>query len=577
MPHADRHRFAGAGHLAPLEADVAGVVDAWLSERFASRRSGGGRAQPTTAVRPTWSALVERADDPAVAFVDGATREQTSFGALHDRVMRLAAGLADTGVRRGDRVALLVPPSIDLVASVYGCWRAGAVTVIADRGLGLRGLGRAIRGAHVDWVIGPPVALAAARALRWAPGARTIAVGAHARLGAVAALDDLMCSTAPMPVEPHGDDDAAVLFTSGATGAAKGVRYRHDQLAAQRDAVAATYGITRGDRLVAAFAPFALYGPALGITSTIPDVDVTKPGTLTTAALDAACASIDATIVFASPAALANVVRTADGNDAALARVRLVLSAGAPVPIATLRSTATLCPGAALHTPYGMTECLPVADVSLDQIHAAGAGAGVCVGTPVPGAEVMVADLGFDAGNLVVPVSTGTMGEVLVRAPWLSDGYDQLWRTERDARPDDAHGRSWHRSGDVGHLDGRGRLWIEGRSVHVVHAVEGPITPVPVEVAVERLAGIHRVAAVGVGPAGCQQLVVVVEQVDSDDGLAQDELSQRVREAVDRPVAAVLSVRSLPVDIRHNTKIDRTAVAAWASGVLSGEPAKRPW
>lgn len=580
LPHADRHRFAHAGHLSPLEVDVAGVIDTWLRTRILDATHSGTRP-PAGEPAPAWSALVARSADPVgattTAFVDGATGDHTSFADLHDRVMGLASGLGQLGVRPGDRVALLVPPSIELFTAVYGCWRAGAITVIADRGLGLRGLGRAVRGAHVDWVIGPPQALAAARAMRWAPRARTIAVGGRAVLGADATLDELVASVAPLPPEPRADDMAAVLYTSGATGPAKGVRYRHGQLAAQRDALAAVYGITTHDRLVAAFAPFALYGPALGITSTIPDVDVTKPGTLTADALGAACASIDATIVFAAPAALANVLRTSSVPDPRLADVRLVLSAGAPVPIATLRSTAERCPSARLHTPYGMTECLPVADVSLEQIEAAGSGAGVCVGAAVPGAEVMVVPLGFDRGDTVRPLAEGQMGEVLVRAPWVSDGYDQLWRTEHDARPVDDDGHTWHRTGDVGHLDADGLLWIEGRSVHVVHAVAGPITPVPVEVEIERLDGIERVAAVGVGPVGCQQLVVVVEHPAGQDGLADEALSTRVRVAATPPVAAVLTVASLPVDIRHNTKIDRSAVAAWASRVLSGEHARRPW
>ena len=577
LPHADRHRFPGAGHLSPLEADVAGVVERWLADRVSSPRDAGRRVDVGAELRPAWSALVDRAGDSAVAFVDGSTGQQTTFAELHDRVMGLAAGLAETGVRAGDRVALLVPPGVDLLTAVYACWRAGAVTVIADRGLGLRGLGGAIRAAHVDWVIGPPAALAAARALRWTPGARSIAVGRRAVLGATGTLDQLMRSTATMPAEPEADALAAVLFTSGATGPAKGVRYRHGQLAAQRDALAATYAIARDDRLVAAFAPFALYGPALGITSTIPDVDVTKPGTLTADALGAACAAIDATVVFASPAALANVDRTATGVDPRLAPVRLVLSAGAPVPIATLRAIARRCPNAQLHTPYGMTECLPVADVSLNQIDEAGGGRGVCVGHPVPRAQVTIAELGFDAGATMTPVPVATTGEVLVRTPWLSDGYDQLWRTERDARPTDVDGRSWHRSGDVGHLDAQGRLWIEGRSVHVVHAVGGPITPVPIEVTVERIDGIDSAAAVGVGPLGCQQLVIVVQQADDDPGLVDADLSALVRDSVDHPVAAVLTVRALPVDIRHNTKIDRTAVAGWAADVLSGKRAKPPW
>ncbi len=578
LPHADRHRFAGMGHLVVEETDVAGLVDGWLTERVVPRQ----RILPTpvdakSSLAPLWAALDARRADTSPAFVDGVTGESTSFVELHNRVMGIAAGLADLGVLPGDRVAVLVPPSVDLLATSYACWRAGAVTVIADRGLGVRGLGAAVRAADVKWVVGIPKALAAARLLRWAPGATGIAVGRRTLFGAARTLDQLASCGATLPRAPGPDDLAAVLYTSGATGPAKGVRYRHAQMAAQRDVLARTYGITSSDRLVAAFAPFALYGPALGITSTIPNVDVTAPGTLTADALSAAVAAVDATIVFASPAALLNVNHTAAARHVRLSTLRLVLSAGAPVPIATLRASSAWCPSAELHTPYGMTECLPVADIDLVGIEAAGVGDGVCVGTLVPGVEVIIAPLGLNADRAVESLIVGETGEILIRAPWLSDGYDQLWRTEHEARPSTAEGLVWHRSGDVGHIDGGGRLWVEGRSVHVIHAAAAPITPVPVEVAVERLDGVAKAAAVGVGPVGCQQLVVVIEDEHASVGIADDVLVERVRDVVAHPVAAVITVHHLPVDIRHNTKIDRTAVAAWASAVLAGDRARCPW
>ena len=584
MSHADRHRYPGIGHLALEETNVAGTIDAWLHDRLEGAASTLRQERTEVHVpadllscEPAWSALVRRSTDTATAFVDGATGVRTSFADLHKRVMGIARGVAELGLRPGDRVALLVPPGLDLLSAVYGVWRAGGVTVIADRGLGLKGLGRAVKGAHVQWVIGPPKALAAARVLRWAPRARLITVGPRCFPGDVAMLDDVAGSAAELPPSPAPDDDAAVLYTSGATGPAKGVRYRHGQLAAQRDALLRTYDITANDRLVAAFAPFALYGPAMGIASTIPEGDVTKPGALTAVALAQACGRVDATIVFASPAALANVVRTATVSDPPFTNVRLVLSAGAPVPVATLRSAAVLFPSAELHTPYGMTEGLPVADISLAEIAAAGVGAGVCVGPAVGGAEVLIAALDFDAGQPVQAVPTGVSGEILIRAPWVSDGYDQLWKTQYDARPRDVAGVAWHRTGDVGHRDGTDRLWVEGRSVHVIYADTGPITPVPVEVAVEGLEGIERCAAVGVGPRGCQQLVVVVEQAERAEGLADEGLARRIRAALTDPVAAVLSVQRLPVDIRHNTKIDRVLVGVWAATVLSGATAKRSW
>ena len=362
---------------------------------------------------------------------------------------------------------------------------------------------------------------------------------------------------------------AAILFTSGATGPAKGVVYRHRQLAAQRDALARTYGITADDRLVAAFAPFALYGPALGIPTCLPACDVTEPAQLTAAMLDDACVRIGATLAFGSPSALANVVATATDRTTwpGLAGLRTVFSAGAPVPPETLHALAALAPSASLHTPYGMTEALPVTDIDLPAIDAAllddgllddGAG-GVCVGRPVEGARVRI------DGD----------GEILVSAPWVSDGYLDLWDTQHRARLIDGDD-VWHRSGDVGYLDDAGRLWVEGRTVHVIHSDDGPITPVPVERVVERGLGVARSAAVGIGPEGVQQLVVVLEDPEADPGLASTASSDEVRRLVARPVAAVLTLRHLPVDIRHNAKIDRAAVAGWAAEVLAGRRARPP-
>jgi len=469
--------------------------------------------------------------------------------------------LRSRGVQPGDRIAVLIPPGIDLIAVVYACWRIGAVTVVADRGLGLRGLGAAVRSARVRHVIGPKAAIAAARLLRWAPRAHMISLTSLDG-SVMQGLDELDVAA------PDFEASAAVVFTSGATGPAKGVRYTHGQLHAQRDALRTLYEITPADRFVAAFAPFAVFGPALGIGTGLADNDVTSPGTLTAAALDDACRRIDATMVFASPAALANVVRTANGPFPALAKVRLVMSAGAPVPIETLRAVAKLCPNAALHTPYGMTEVLPVADISLTQRLAVGEGRGVCVGRPVAGCDVMIA--ATDPSASVASLAVGETGEVVVRSPWMSSGYDRLWHTQQLARPVIDVG-VWHRTGDVGHLDGDGNVWIEGRVVHLIHTVDGSVAPVPIEVAAESVDGVQRAAAVAIGPSGVQQVVVVLEMAERSEGHAPAALAAAVRGACSpQLVAAVWTVKALPVDIRHNAKIDRTALGRTMERVLSG-------
>ena len=578
LPQADIHRFIGASHLVPEDADIAPVVYAWLEQI-------GHRASPSEPAResaPLWAALADHAADDAIGIVemgpDGPAAVIT-FAELDADVNRVAAGLADLGVENGDRVALVVPPGIDVAVCVYACWRIGAVVVVAAAGLGVRGMTRALTSANPAYLIGIPRAVAAARALRW-PGVRISSMPMpHARrrmLGVTATLDELRerGGGRPMPPPPAPSDEAAIGFTSGATGPAKGVTYRHHQMQAQRDALVDLFNIGSDDRLVAAFGPFALYGPAMGIPSVVPDMEVTSPASLTAGALAAAVRSVDATLIFASPAALRNVVATAgemSQEDAvSMKDVRLLMSAGAPVPAAVLRSVGELLPAAEAHTPYGMTEVLPVADISLAGIEAAGSGDGVCVGYPLPSVDVAIDPLaGAAPADLGLTVEPGVVGEVCIRAPHMRDGYDKLWMTGHTA----SQPEGWHRSGDVGHLDEQGRLWIEGRMGHILTTSNGPVTPIGIEHAVANALQVEHAAVVGVGPAGAQQVVVVVVPAEGKTrpGLADEVLADIVRtQAPEVDVAAVLVAPRLPVDKRHNSKINRTRIARWAERVLAG-------
>ena len=554
------HRIASTGHLTVLETSVAPILEAAMVHT----QSPIGHMSPPV-LESLWSRIGTATNPQSISVSDAATDSEVTDAEFSTLVASFAVALQKQGVKHGDRVALLVPPGIDLIAIVYACWRIGAVTVIADRGLGLRGLGAAVRSARVKHVVGIPQALWASRILRWAPHAISTSPRRLRRGKIIASLAEVVADV------PLSNDEAAVLFTSGATGPAKGVRYTHGQLCAQRDALQTTYDITSNDRFVAAFAPFALYGPALGICTGLADMDVTSPSTLTAKALNDACGRIDATMVFASPAALHNVVETATPSMTAFSQVRLVMSAGAPVPITTLESIALLAPLAEIHTPYGMTEALPVSDISLTQRRLIGNGRGVCVGHPVSNARVLIASL--NQTETVEEQQTGDTGEVLVRAPWISSGYDRLWLTEQRARPvvtSDGQEHVWHRTGDVGHIDADGNLWIEGRVVHLIHSTSGIISPVPLEVAVEALPNVRRAAAVSVGPIGIQQVVIVIE--GQSDGPADAELSSAVRTAVaPQLVAAVYTVKKLPVDIRHNSKIDRTALGLSMAQILSGQ------
>lgn len=563
MPHADVHRYAAASHFVSEDVDAFGPILDWVAALDEQRgRSPADDERPTRLLDvPAWSA-----DAVAVAGADG--DPDLTFAEYAGRVDAAAAWLTEEGVARGDRIALMIPPGADLAVALYAAWRIGAVIVLIDSGLGPRGMNAAIRAADPAHLLGIRRAVVAARALRW-PGLRMSVDDMNEAVGRLVGRDH---DLGPLPA---AGDPAAVVFTSGATGPSKGVRYDHRALEAQRDALGDLYEITAADRLVAAFAPFALYGPALGIASIVPEMDVAAPGTLTATALGEAALAVDATIVFASPAALVNVVATSDqltdAHRAAFGRVRLVLSAGAPVRSTLLRRVHDLFPGAAIRTPYGMTECLPVADISLDAIEALGPdaehGDGVCVGHPVPGVDVAIRpldELGRPTGDLLT--DPDVVGEVVVRAAHMRSGYDRLWHTQHLA----SSPPGWHATGDVGHLDRSGRLWIGGRIGHVITTAGGVVTPVRYEQRIESLDGVRAAAVVGVGPPGVQQLVAIVETDAKRPRLSDLALTDAVRSVADDHVVAVLEVAAIPVDRRHNSKIDRSRLRAWAEQVLAG-------
>ncbi|MDX6573855.1 MAG: cis-3-alkyl-4-acyloxetan-2-one decarboxylase / olefin beta-lactone synthetase, partial [Gaiellales bacterium] len=286
VPHARLHRYEGASHLVTEDApQYTEAIASWAAAELAGKRPASprhppARATPTSPPPPAdttghrlWSELEQRATHSSPAVVE-VGHTPVSWAALAARVRDLASGMAVAGIRPGQRIGMLIEPSADLTAVVYAAWRAGAVVVVADKGLGFEGMRRALRSASLDHVVGATAGLVAGR-LMGVPGGR-LAVGdpplaVRRGLGVSHTLDELaalgreaLAGGRRLPAEPPLDSDCAVVFTSGATGPAKGVVYRHTQVASQLALLRSTYRLTEDDRLVAAFAPFSLLGPALG-------------------------------------------------------------------------------------------------------------------------------------------------------------------------------------------------------------------------------------------------------------------------------------------------------------------------
>src|SRR4029453_10582052 len=192
----------------------------------------------------------------------------------------------------------------------------------------------------------------------------------------------------------------------------------------------------------------------------------------------------------------------------------------------------------------GIPEALPLTDSSLTELEEVGSGNGVCVGRPLPGLRLRISPL--DSLGRAAETSTDQIeitGEICVSAAHVKQRYDRLWATEAASSRDNG----WHRTGDVGHLDTEGRLWVEGRLVHVVTTADGPLTPVGAEQRIEAESPVTGAAVVGVGPTGTQQTVaVVVPEAPQSVGLATRELASAVRAAAGIRLAAVLSIDAFP-------------------------------
>ncbi|MBA0264573.1 MULTISPECIES: olefin beta-lactone synthetase [Stenotrophomonas] len=501
---------------------------------------------------------------------------------LDARSDAMAAGLAGYGIGRGVRTVVMVRPSPEFFLLMFALFKLGAVPVLVDPGIDKRALKQCLDEAQPQAFIGIPLAHVARLALRWAPSAtRLVTVGRRLGWGgtSLAALERAGASAGPMLADTDGEDMAAILFTSGSTGVPKGVVYRHRHFVGQIQLLGSAFGMEAGGVDLPTFPPFALFDPALGLTSVIPDMDPTRPAQADPARLHDAIQRFGVTQLFGSPA----LMRVLAKHGRPLPTVTRVTSAGAPVPpdvVATIRSL--LPADAQFWTPYGATECLPVAVVEgreLERTRAATeAGAGTCVGSVVEPNEVRIIaidDAPLADWSQARVLATGEVGEITVAGPTATDSYFNRPQATAAAKIRetlaDGSTRIVHRMGDVGYFDAQGRLWFCGRKTHRVETAQGPLYTEQVEPVFNTVPGVARTALVGVGPAGAQVPVLCVElqRGQSDSPALREALRAKAAARLpDANLQHVLVHPAFPVDIRHNAKIGREKLAVWAGAEL---------
>ncbi|HWI23674.1 MAG TPA: fatty acid CoA ligase family protein [Lysobacter sp.] len=513
-----------------------------------------------------------------------------TYAQLDARSDAIAEGLVRRGIVRGTRTVVMVRPTPEFFLVMFALFKAGAVPVLVDPGIVRRALKQCLDEAQPEAFIGIPLAHLARRLLGWATSARVRITTGRRALLADATTRDVEADGAqalPQLADTQPDEIAAILFTSGSTGVPKGVVYRHRHFAAQVELLRSAFGIEPGGVDLPTFPPFALFDPALGLTSIIPDMDPTRPAKADPRKLLRAIERFGVTQLFGSPALVAVLARHGE----TLATVRRVTSAGAPVPADVVAKMRALLPGdAQLWTPYGATECLPVAVIEGRELQATREaterGAGTCVGRAVAPNEVRIIRIDDNAiaeWSDALLAGEGQVGEITVAGPTVTDAYfnrDEATRLAkiRETRADGGE-RIVHRMGDLGWIDRDGRLWFCGRkSQRVVVDASTTLCTEQVEPVFNTHPDVRRTALVGVGPRGAQTPVLCVEPNAGIDKAQHARIAGELRHIGEgfvhtAKVDTVLFHPRFPVDIRHNAKIGREKLAAWAARQLAGQRA----
>ena len=523
---------------------------------------------------------------PGTRGADGMARYDValSYAQLDVRSDAIAAGLARHGIGRGIRTVVMVRPSPEFFLLMFALFKAGAVPVLVDPGIDRRALKQCLDEAQPQAFIGIALAQVARLLLGWAKSAtRIVTVGPRWGWGGttLARIERDGAGAGPQLADTEPDEMAAVLFTSGSTGVPKGVVYRHRHFVGQIGLMRNAFGMKAGGTDLPTFPPFALFDPALGLTSVIPDMDPTRPAQADPRRLHDAIARFGVTQLFGSPA----LMRVLAEHGQPLPTVRRVTSAGAPVPPDTVAKIRALLPDdAQFWTPYGATECLPVAVIEGRELQATRAvteaGAGTCVGRPVaPNVVRIIAidDAPIPDWSGVRELPAGQVGEITVAGPTATDSYFNREAATRAAKIReplaDGGSRIVHRMGDVGYFDGEGRLWFCGRKTQRVDSVAGPLFTEQAEPVFNVHPQVRRTALVGVGAAGAQWPVLCVELLADAavDDFPRIEAELRALGAAHAATAGIdtfLRHPAFPVDIRHNAKIGREKLAVWAGKQL---------
>ena len=483
----------------------------------------------------------QAADRGGALALQETTGRRLSFAQLQARIETLASALLDEGMRPGDRVLFTVPPGIESIVSILAIVRAGGVVVAANPLMGPEIFAGRVRLIEPGWVIATSLVYLLGRLSRLpnlmsVPARHFITVGVPLPFGrpmmAMRALSRKRRSVRPV-VSREPDDPVLIVFTSGTTAAPRAVVQTNGSIGAAIDMMSREERFDPGDVLYSDQLHLVLPALLAGVPAVIPRRRFNP------ARLLADLRRYRATQTFGFPSEYQQLVEyTAARGRTLPASLRTILLGSAPVPRTFLERLQAVLPATTrVRCVYGMTEIVPVSRVDLEEklvFH----GEGDLVGRPVEGVRVRI------AGD----------GELLVSGPNLCRGYWGQPPVTEVA------------TGDLGVLDGDGRIVLFGRKKEMIIRGQHNIYPEVLESSIGGISGVRRCCLVGLyqDARADEEVILCVEGEPGTDAAALHTLVERsLRTGSHRIDAAALPDRIviMPIPLApRSKKVDRSAV-----------------
>ncbi|UXR64476.1 alpha/beta fold hydrolase [Bdellovibrio bacteriovorus] len=490
------------------------------------------------------------------------------------RINSFARGLMDIGIKKGDRVIIFLPMSLDMYTAMFAVQRIGAIAVFLDSWARSHHLGASAE------CVGPKAMISFKMAfdlVEQVPEFKSMPIRILYGPGDkfTHKFEELL-KQEPSPIEPvESEFTALITFTTGSTGKPKGANRTHRFLSAQHHALSHVIPYTDKDKDMPAFPIFSLNNLASGVTTILPALNLAAPAAHDSALLTCQILSENINCTTLSPSMLVGVAKYCKENNIQLTGLRRVVTGGAPISKDDVKAFYEIAPQTDLWILYGSTEAEPMAHIE---------GRDMLKESNITDPEII--EEGVNVGHISedidyrfirikdgpieikdspwskIEVPNGEVGEFICTGDHVCRDYYNNPDAFKTTKILDEQNRVWHRTGDLAYIDTDKNLWIVGRVNNAIERAGKYYFPVRAEVLLKRMDFTYRCAFLGMDDSKLGQATYAVvelkEGIDKgsfDFASAKREI-QRVFEKNKIPVDEIKFVNKVPMDPRHHSKVE---------------------